>query len=171
MKKLLAILTIATLLCSCSAEKRLARFLEHHPELQRIDTVMIHDTIILPADSAKIRLTLQQLIAMDSAARAASTEEEDTTITAKVSNDRSSAALQANGDGTFDLSSIAKPDTIYKNKPVYIPHYITEKEKIPIEVYKQRWWQEGLMWIGILATLLSIIRLIAWFIVKFIKPS
>lgn len=170
MKKLLAILTIATLLCSCAAEKRLARFLERHPELQRIDTVMIHDTITLPADSAKIRLTLQQLIAMDSAARAASTEEKDTTITAGVSNDRSSAALQANGDGTFDLSAIAKPDTIYKDKPVYVPHYITEKEEVPVEVYKQRWWQEGLMWIGVLATLLAIIWLMSWIIVKFTKP-
>ncbi len=170
MKKLLAILTIATLLCSCAAEKRLARFLERHPELHRIDTVMIHDTIYLPADTAKIRLTLQEIIAMDSAARAASTEEKDTTIAAGVSNDRSSAALQANGDGTFDLSSIAKPDTIYKDHPVYVPHYITEYKDRPVEVYKQHWWQQGLMWIGVLATILAFIWLISYIIVKFAKP-
>lgn len=160
MKKILSILAIFTLLCSCAPEKRLARFLERHPELQRIDTVMIHDTIYLSADTAKIRLTLQQIIAMDSAARAASTEEKDTTIAAEASNDRSSAALQANGDGTFDLSSIAKPDTIYRDKPVPVPHYITEYKDRPVEVYKQHWYQEGFMWIGILATLIAVLYII-----------
>ena len=160
MKKILSILAIITLLCSCAPEKRLARFLERHPELQRIDTVMIHDTIYLSADTTKIRLTLQQIITMDSAARAALTEEKDTTIAAEASNDRSSAALQANGDGTFDLSSIAKPDTIYRDKPVPVPHYITEYKDRPVEVYKQHWYQEGFMWIGILVTLIAVLYII-----------
>lgn len=170
MKKLLYILTLAVVLSSCAAEKQLARFLKHHPELQRIDTVIIHDTIIIPADSATIRLTLQDIIAMDSAARAASTEEKDTTIAAGVSNDRSSAALQANGDGTFDLSAFAKPDTIYKDKPVYVPHLVTEYKDREVPVYKQYWWQAGFMFIGVLAVIIGMMILLIRIGMKYIKP-
>lgn len=160
MKKILSILAIVTLLCSCAPEKRLARFLERHPELQRIDTVMIHDTIITPPDTTILRLTLQEIIAMDSAARAAQTEDTDTTIAAEASNDRSGAVLKARGDGTFDLQAITKPDTVYRDKPVPVPHYITEYKDREVEVYKQHWYQEGFMWIGILATLIAVLYII-----------
>ena len=82
MKKLLAILSIAVLLCSCAAEKRLARFLERHPELHRIDTVYYHDTIVRPAEANTVNLTLSELIAMDSIAGVALTENQDTCLAA-----------------------------------------------------------------------------------------
>ena len=174
MKKLLAILSIATLLCSCAAEKRLARFLERHPELQRIDTVCIHDTLTLAADSNAIVISLSDIIAMDSIASAAMTEDTDS-VTAgatavNVSTDRSNAALQALGNGQYLLASTAPPDTIIRYHYVYVPHYITEYKEKPVEVYKQKWWQQGFMWIGVFALVIAIVWLLAFVLVKFAKP-
>lgn len=174
MKKLLTILTIATLLCSCAAEKRLARFLQRHPELQRIDTVYFRDTIILPADSNALVLTLSDLVAMDSAASAVHSEDTDsvtnTPTTAEVSTDRSKAALQALGNGQFILSSTAPPDTVYFEKEVKVPHLVTEYKDREVPVYKQKWWQAGFMFIGVLTVIIAILVLMIWIGMKYIKP-
>ena len=174
MKKLLAICCIASLLCSCAAEKRLARFLQRHPELQRIDTVVFHDTITLPADSNALVLTLSDLVAMDSIASAAKTEDTDSvasnTTSASVSTDRSKAALQALGNGNFKLSTTAPPDTIYLEKEVPVPHLVTEYKDKEVPVYKLKWWQQPLIWTGAFALLYIIIRLVLQIIAKYVKP-
>lgn len=165
MKKILAIIGIAALFCSCAAEKRLARFLLRHPELQRIDTVYYRDTVYFPADSNAITISLSELVAMDSAASAALTEDKDTTISASVSGDRSNAALQALGNGQFQLSTTAPPDTFYIEVPVEVPVLTTEYKDRDKIVYKQKWYQEGLSWIG----LITLIIITIWFILKMIK--
>ena len=174
MKKLLSILTIATLLCSCAAEKRLARFLQRHPELQRIDTVYFRDTILLPADSNALILSLPDLVAMDSAASTVHSEDTDTTAhhptTAVVSTDRSKAALQALGNGQFALSSVAPPDTVYLEKKVEVPHLVTEYKDREVPVYKQKWWQAGFMFIGVLTVVITLLILCIWIGMKYIKP-
>ena len=174
MKKLLAILAIATFLCSCSAEKRLANLLKHHPELHHIDTLLIHDTVILPADTNAILLSLTDLIAMDSAASAAQTEDKDPvanpSTSAEVSGDRSSAALQALGDGKFILSTTAPADTIIVRDTVYTPSYVTETEEKEVIVYQQTWWQQGLSFIGGILLIIIIIWLIIKIVLKFVKP-
>lgn len=173
MKKILAILTIATLLCSCAAEKRLARFLERHPELHRIDTVLVHDTIILPAESNTVNFTLSELIAMDSIAKAAkdSANATDSTIpTVSVATDRSLAAITPKGNGTFDLTSTAKQDTIVRVDTCYVPSYLTEYKEVPVEVHKLYWWENGLMYIGALALVIILIITGAYIVAKFVKP-
>ena len=61
---LLAILWIfiATLLLlsSCSPQKRLARLVKHHPELMRIDTVTVKDTVTVPSMQADTFFTMRQ---------------------------------------------------------------------------------------------------------------
>jgi len=174
MKKLLAILSIAVLLCSCAAEKRLARFLERHPELQYVDTIYVHDTVIRPMETNTTTITLSDIITMDSIAKAAS----DTTVKATdsslpmviVATGRSEAALSANGDGTFSLASTAKPDTIVRVDTITQMHYVTAYKDRPVEVLKMRWWEKGLAFTGALALILAIIAIGAWALVKFAKP-
>lgn len=174
MKKLFAILTIAAFLCSCSAEKRLANFLRHHPELQRIDTVVIHDTIIQEAQSNSIHLTLSDLIAMDAAASAAKTQDADSAnsspTSASVSTDKSQAALNALGNGNFELTSTAPPDTVFVDNFIEVPHLVTEYKDREVPVYKMYWWQEGFLWIGVFAFIYIIIRLVLQIITKYVKP-
>ena len=175
MKKLFAILCIASLLCSCAAEKRLARFLERHPELQRIDTVYVTDTIFVAPDSASIQLTLSDLVAMDSIAKAASDSTNTTTAathtpSASVTAGRSEAVITANGDGTFNLSAFQKPDTVVVRDTLYVPHLVTEYKDKPVEVYKMHWYEKIFAYGGAFVLIIAMVWLLAWIIVKFAKP-
>lgn len=174
MKKLLTILSIATILCSCAPEKRLAHFLQRHPELQRIDTVCIHDTLTLAADSNAIMISLSDIIAMDSIASVASTEDQDTTTahltTVNVSGNRSNATLQALGNGQYLLASTAPPDTVIRYHYIYVPSYTTEYKDREVPVYKQRWYQEGFMWIGVIAFIVIILYVAIKALKTYIKP-
>lgn len=173
MKKLFAIIVIATLLGSCAAEKQLARLLQKHPELQRIDTTFIHDTIIIEKEVSTTKITLEELLAMDSIARAnrdsVGKTADHTKPTVSAATDRSHAALKANGDKTFDLESTAPPDTIIRTDTIYQPHYITEYKDREIEVYKQTWWQELLTSIGSIALIVLVIYTITIAITKRFK--
>lgn len=176
MKKYIYILLSAIiLLCTgCSAEKRLCRFLERHPELQYIDTTIIHDTIFLPEEKAVTEIDLSDLVAMDSIATAALSAENvdlhDSLPSKSVCTDsnRSSAALRAKGNGKFDLESFAKPDTIIRHDTITQLHYITEYKDKEVIIYKQKWWQKTLCWIGAIALLFIIIVLTSRITKKFV---
>lgn len=173
MKKLLAIIVIATLLGSCAAEKQLARLLQKHPELQRVDTTFIHDTIIIEKEVSTTKITLEELLAMDSIAKAnrdsVGKTADHTKPTVSAATNRSHAALKANGDKTFDLESTAPQDTIVRTDTVYQPHYITEYKDREVTVYKQTWWQELLTSIGTIALITLIIYIITITIIKRFK--
>lgn len=173
MKKLLAIIVIATLLGSCAAEKQLARLLQKHPELQRVDTTFIHDTIIIEKEVSTTKITLDELLAMDSIAKAnrdsVGKTADHTKPTVSAATNRSHAALKANGDKTFDLESTAPQDTIVRTDTIYQPHYITEYKDREVTVYKQTWWQELLTSIGTIALITLIIYIITITIIKRFK--
>ncbi len=173
MKKLIAIIVTALLLCSCAAEKQLARLLTKHPELQRVDTTFVHDTITLPQEKSTTTITLSELLAMDSIAKASrdsvgkTADQSQPTVSA--ATDRSHAAIKANGDKTFNLESTALPDTIVRTDTIYQPRYITEYKDKEVPVYKQTWWQHTLSTIGTIALILLIIYVITKTIIKHLK--
>lgn len=182
MKKLFAIISIAILLGSCAAEKRLALLLKRHPELQSTDTTIIHDTVILPQETNTTKFTLDELITLDSIAKAQKNtptkktakdsvgKAADLTIpTVNAATDRSQASIKANGDKTFDLTTNALPDTIIHTDTVYQPKYITEYKEKEVEVYKQKWWQEILTSLGALTMITFIIYTIIRAITKYVK--
>ena len=164
MKKLLVIIIIASFLGSCAAEKRLARFLVKHPELQRVDTIIQNDTIFLQEEQNTTTISLSKLIAMDSIASAARDSVSKTTDlavpTVSVATDRSQATITANGDKTFNLGSMAKKDTLFITDTIFQLVLTTEYKEKKVEVYKQKWWQEILSSIGMIAILLAIIYII-----------
>lgn len=45
------LLLFATLILSCSPQKRLNRLIEKHPELVTHDTITVQDTVVLPGDT------------------------------------------------------------------------------------------------------------------------
>ncbi len=158
MKKLLYILTCLTLLCSCSAEKRLAYLLAHHPELHK-DSVYVIDTFYTtPADTASTTFTLQDLQNLlnhtDSAALGDSSlsptvsHAQEAFSTISIENSHSKAAIKPNADGTFTLQAITKTDTLYIHDTIPTPVYYTQyKDKI---VYKMNNAQTFFFGLGIL---------------------
>ena len=154
MRKIIYILAISVLLGACSAQQRLNRLLTNHPELHYVDTitktihVVVHDTLIITPDTNSISLTLNDIVSMDSMAN------NDIINKVQVNSSHSGASLQALGKGQFQLNTFTKPDTviihdsIIKHVPVPVPTYITETEIKEVEVYKMKWYQETLCWIG-----------------------
>ena len=154
MRKIIYILAISVLLGACSAQQRLNRLLTNHPELHYVDTitktihVVVHDTLIITPDTNSISLTLNDIVSMDSMAN------NDIVNEVQVNSSHSGASLQALGNGQFQLNTFTKPDTviihdsIIKHVPVPVPTYITETEIKEVEVYKMKWYQETLCWIG-----------------------
>lgn len=173
MKNSIVIIATALFLCNCSAEKQLAYLLAKHPELQYIDTTFINDTIYLPQEKSTTKITLEELLAIDSIAKAnrdtAGKSADHARPTVSAATDRSHAAIKANGDKTFDLESTALPDTIIRTDTIYQPHYITEYKDREVTVYKQTWWEEILTSIGSLTLIAVIVYIITITITKRFK--
>lgn len=160
MKKLFYIFACFTLLCSCSAEKRLAYLLSRHPELRK-DTVLRIDTFLVhPADTASTTFTiedLQQLLQQDTAALGSDSTPvyanpahslSKASASIRVENNGSIATITPNADGSFTLNGITKPDTITIHDSIPVPAYVTtSKDKI---VYKMNNAQTFFFGLGIL---------------------
>lgn len=170
MKKLINILAIAVVLCACSAEKQLGRLLYHHPELQRLDTLYFHDTVVLPYNSSTISVTLTEIQRMDSVANAAPDSNSSVVPIANsrpqvtTDTERSGAALTAKGDGKFDLTSYAKPDTVIRTDTIYQKAYITEYKEKEVIKYRMTTFQTimyGLGWFFSISFIIAVILGIA----------
>lgn len=166
MRKLLYILFCLSLFCSCSAEKRLAHLLAHHPELHK-DSVHVVDTFyVQKADTATTTFTIDQLKQLLAQKKPSALDNDTTPSNANNSKPSgkspisaeskgSKALITPNADGSFSLQSITKQDTIYIHDSIPIPIYYTDtKEKI---VYKMNNVQSFFFGLGILALVLFII--------------
>lgn len=167
MKKILNII-FALLLCACSPQKQLANLLQKHPELQRTDTLVLNDTIILEPARAEIEISkaeLQELLASEP------TAEQNQNIERKefsVSVGNSLATLSAR-EGKIYLSAEQKTDTIFIEREIQVPTFLTATEYRDKEVYKLHWWQKPIYWLGWLFLLIIIIWICAWCINHFSK--
>lgn len=180
MKKLFYILITATLLCSCSAEKRLAYLLAHHPELHTDTIIKIDTCIITVPDTNTVRFTLDDLAALQAQLQhqqeqqnqqdsvALGTEDQDpfeannstqqeNTPHISAENKGSLASITPNDDGSFNLHAITKPDTVYLKKEIPIPAYFTKtRDKI---VYQMNQAQTFFFGLGILFLVIIAIEL------------
>ena len=62
MKKtlIISILSVLILISACTPQRRLERLIKHHPELMRIDTVTVKDTVTVPSMAADTFITIGQ---------------------------------------------------------------------------------------------------------------
>ena len=172
LKKIIAIL-IATLFCSCAAEKRLAHLLATHPELQR-DSIHIIDTIITREEqTATTNFKIEDLIELQtnlatadtSSASSLANNSTQNNHTISASTNDCAASIKANSDGSFSLTASQTPDTIHIHDSIKVPVYLTEykyKDKI---VYKMKPLQKTFFWLGIIVFLYGLITIL----LKFLK--
>jgi hypothetical protein len=126
MRYLTAIL-IALLLASCSAEKRLQRLVEKHPELQRTDTITVTDTIYIPGDTLWRQVLLRS------------------TDTIRVENERQRVRVVRIPTGSpcdtaaiaLDVLAEVKPDTVYHTVTVEVDRIVPCPEGTAVAA----WWR------------------------------
>lgn len=121
----IGILVMAVLLCSCSAEQRLARLLKQHPELRTgTKTVLVPVNIPIPHESASIDIDVSELLECepDSAAENRKSETDTVQLPAfSVTAGNAKATLRKKSDGKLELTAEQLPDTIQGEAPAEVP--------------------------------------------------
>lgn len=141
MRKALGIL-LALLLCSCSAEQRLANLLRRHPELRTgKDTVIVTVKVPVPYEAAQINIPMSELLECtpDSAAENRKSESDTTQFPAfSVMAGNAKATLTKTPDGNLVLKAEQMQDTIEAEVPAEVPaisvHDLPAEEK-PINTF------------------------------------
>lgn len=170
MKKIVFLFLTATLLLSCSAERRLSVFLARHPELQHTDTLYIHDSIIRPEEKATTSFTLQDLSDLQEAAKTNPDTTQSKTLPSpkiEVETNGSTAAITANPNGSFSLTSTQKPDTIYKDRFITVPSYVTQIKKEPVYINKLTSWQDFWVKFGKIAAVFIALAILMTLVKKY----
>jgi hypothetical protein len=122
-----ALLTILMVLSGCSAEKRLQRLIAKHPELSRVDTITVVDTVYIPGDTLWRQVLLRQ------------------TDTVRIENDRQSVRVVRIPTGSpcdtaaiaLDVLAEVKPDTVYHTVTVEVDRIVPCPEGTRVS----SWWR------------------------------
>lgn len=125
---------LSILFAACSPAKRMQRLLENHPELSRVDTVAIHDTVVVPGDTTWHSAVLRDTLRIE-------TERQVVRIVRVPTGspcDTVSIAL--------DLLAVIKADTIYRTIEVPVDRIVPCPEGSTVA----SWWRSAAIICGVL---------------------
>lgn len=127
-------IALAILLTACSPKKRMQRLLDKHPELSRVDTISVHDTVIVPGDTTWHSSVLHDTLRIE-------TERQVVRIVRVPTGspcDTVSIAL--------DLLAVIKADTIYRTIEVPVDRIVPCPEGSTVA----SWWRTAAIICGVL---------------------
>ena len=130
MKKAIYLILVIIIFSSCSPQRRLDRLVTKHPELTRIDTIKIQDSVFVPGTN------------LDTVFRASLLYD-----TVRITQEKLQIQLIERND-TIYLNATVEPDTIIITKEIPI-------QKI-IHIKPQKWWIEY-WWVWGLVLLLVVL--------------
>ena len=119
MKNSILIILTILLLASCSPQRRLHRLVTKHPELSRIDTIKIQDTVIVPGP--KVDTVFHSSLLKD-------------TIT--ITKEKLKIRLIEIND-TIYLDAEVEPDTVILIKEILVDRIIHTE---PVKWWIEYWW-------------------------------
>ena len=137
------IIPLLFLLSACSAEKRLQRLVEKHPELQRTDTITVTDTIYIPGDTLWRQVLLRS------------------TDTIRIENERQSVRVVRIPTGSpcdtaaiaLDVLAEVKPDTVYHTVTVEVDRIVPCPEGSTVH----SWWSVAALFFALLCVALYLL--------------
>lgn len=121
----LILIAFALIFTACSPERRLQRLLARNPDLSRVDTITVVDTLYVPGDTLRERVTL--------------------TDTIRVENERQVVRIVRIPTGSpcdtarvlMDIDAQVKPDTVYHTVTVDVPRVVP----CPPGIRVAAWWR------------------------------
>lgn len=164
MRKVLGIFLTALLLCSCSAEQRLAHLLKRHPELRTgTDTVIVKVNVPIPYEAAQINIPMSELLdcPTDTAAENRKSVPDTTQLpTFSVKAGNAKATLTQTPDGNLVLKAEQLPDTIEAEAPAEVPaisvHDLPVEESDMSKFFRiLGYFAGGLIWLAIILFILK----------------
>jgi hypothetical protein len=117
--KILPVLLISILI-ACSPQKRLNRLIDHHPELNTVDTLIIRDTVLIPTVRLDTGINIANLL-----------------DTVYITEDRLKIKTILVND-TLYIEGECEGDTIIKEHIVYV-----DKVKYVEQDYVAKYWKWG----------------------------
>jgi hypothetical protein len=116
---------LAIFLAACSPSKKLQRLLDKHPELSAVDTVTVHDTVIVPGDTTWHSAVLRDTLRIES-------ERQVVRVVRILTGSPCDTAAIA-----LDLLAVIKPDTIYRTIEVPVDRIVPCPEGSTVAA----WWR------------------------------
>jgi hypothetical protein len=137
------LLPLLFLLSACSAEKRLQRLVDKHPELSRTDTITVVDTIYIPGDTLWRQVLLRS------------------TDTIRVENERQKVRVVRIPTGSpcdtaaiaLDVLAEVKPDTVYHTVTVEVDRIVP----CPPGTTVHSWWRTAALFFLLLSIALFLL--------------
>ena len=119
MKNSILIILAILLLASCSPQRRLHRLVTKHPELSRVDTIKIQDTVIVPGP--KVDTVFHSSVLKD---------------TLIITKEKLKIRLIEIND-TIYLDAEVEPDTVIITKEILVDRIIHTE---PVKWWIKYWW-------------------------------
>jgi hypothetical protein len=137
------LLPLLFFLSACSAEKRLQRLVEKHPELSRVDTITVVDTIYIPGDTLWRQVLLRS------------------TDTIRIENERQKVRVVRIPTGSpcdtaaiaLDVLAEVKPDTVYHTVTVEVDRIVP----CPPGTTVHSWWRAAALFFLLLSIALFLL--------------
>ena len=130
MKNTILIIITILIFASCSPQKRLHRLVTKHPELSRIDTIKIQDTILVPG--VKTDTVFRSSLLHD---------------TVTISKEKLKIRLIEIND-TIYLDAVVEPDTVIITKEILVDRIV--------HVEPEKWWLKY-WWVWVLLGLIILL--------------
>ena len=139
--KLLHILAIAALLVACSPERRLQKLLRDNPELSRVDTITVVDTVYVPGDTLWRSVLLRDTVTIESERQVVKVQR------IRTGSPCDTAAI------ALDIEARVKPDTVYTTVTVEVDRVVP----CPPTMRVHSWWRTAALVLGVFSLALFIL--------------
>ena len=139
--KPLYILPIAALLVACSPERRLQKILHDHPELIRVDTITVHDTVLVPGDTLWRSVLLRDTVTIENERQVVKVQR------IRTGSPCDTAAI------ALDIEARVRPDTVYSTVTVEVPRVVP----CPPDTKVSKWWRTAALVLGIFSLALFLL--------------
>lgn len=139
--KPLHILAIAALLVGCSPERRLQKLLRDNPELSRVDTITVTDTVFVPGDTLWRSVLLRDTVTIESERQVVKVQR------IRTGSPCDTAAI------ALDIEARVKPDTVYSTVTVEVPRVVP----CPPDTKVHKWWRTAALVLGVFSLALFLL--------------
>lgn len=137
--KPLHIIAIAALLVACSPERRLQKLLRDNPELSRVDTITVTDTVFVPGDTMWRSVLLRDTVTIENERQVVKVQR------IRTGSPCDTAAI------ALDIEARVKPDTVYSTVTVEVDRVV------PCPPPTHNWWRTIALVMGVLCLALFLL--------------
>lgn len=134
-------LAIVALLVACSPERRLQKLLRDNPELSRVDTITVNDTVYVPGDTLWRSVLLRDTVTIENERQVVKVQR------IRTGSPCDTAAI------VLEVEARVKPDTVFTTVTVEVDRVVP----CPPTARVHRWWRTAALVLGVFSLALFLL--------------